>query len=244
MKKIQLLLVSVIALLPLTAAGERVDLTWRLQARNLLVQAKHASKAWFRDREVQYRLRLWLNAEVNRAYVQECEQQLGSYFHSYNTLAALCWSKRQNDATHIRQLLTYYYLDLAMSLLELSNDPRYEKKFQRIASGYLRHFKNYPRELEKLTACFARRELYDIAACLEQDFTLVRHPRHHLRRSRDPSRRVAAAQGADRHLPDPRLDPGVGPAHGDTQRRPGGRLHPDRDRPVHPRERPQPTSDH
>ena len=182
MKKIQLMLILVISIsaTPRVVAAESIDLTWRLKARNLLVQAKQATKSWFRDREVQYRLRLWLNAEVNRAYVQECEQQLGVYFHSRNVLGALCWAKRQNQGAQIKWLLTHYYLDLAVSLLELSEDPRYEKKSQRIAAGYLRHFKNYTSELEKLSACFVRRELIDIAACLEQDFILVRHPRHHI----------------------------------------------------------------
>ena len=182
MKKIQLRLALVIALstTQFVAAAESVDLTWRLQARNLLVQAKQETKAWFRDREVQHRLRRWLNAEVNRTYVQECEQQLGVYFHSRNVLGALCWAKRQNNVAQIKWLLTYYYLDLAVSLLELSDDPRYEKKFKRIAAGYLWHFNSYERELEKLSACFVRREFVDIAACLEQDFTRVRHPRHHI----------------------------------------------------------------
>ena len=180
MKKVMCLLVFIFAVSHLAAANESVDLTWRLQARNLLVQAKQATKAWFRDSEVQHRLRLWLQTEVNRAYVQECEQQLAVYFHSRNMLGALCWAKRQNDATEIKWLLTYYYLDLAVSLLELSNDPRYDQKFQRLASRYLEHFQDYPRELEKLSACFVRLEFVDIAACLEQDFTLVRHPRHHI----------------------------------------------------------------
>ncbi len=166
--------------MPRAAAAAHVDLTWRLQARNLLVQAKQATRAWFRDREVQYRLRLWLNAEVNRAEVQECEQRLGVYFHSRNVLGALCWAKRQQRVAQVKWLLTYYYLDLAVSLLELSNDPRYEKKFQRLAAGYLKHFRDYEPELEKLAGCFARRAWVDIAACLEQDFTLVRHPRHHI----------------------------------------------------------------
>lgn len=182
MKKIQLMLSFIIALstAQLVVAAESIDLTWRLQARNLLVQAKQATKPWFRDREVQHRLRLWLNAEVNRAYVQECEQQLGVYFHSRNVFGALCWAKRQNHMSQIKWLLTHYYLDLAVSLLELSEDPRYEKNFQRVAAGYLRHFRDYERELKKLAACFVRRELVDIAACLEQNFTLVRHPRHHI----------------------------------------------------------------
>ena len=198
MKKILFILTFVIALstTQFAAAAESVDLTWRLQARNLLVQAKQATKAWFRYREVQHRLRLWLNAEVNRAYVQECEQQLGVYFHSRNVLGALCWAKRQNNVEQIKWLLTHYYLDLAVSLLELSNDPRYEKKFQRIAAGYLRHFKSYERELEKLSACFVRRELVDIAACLEQNFTLVRHPRHHIY-----TQLSSAVQYGGKHLP-------------------------------------------
>ena len=169
------------ASVPLLAT--EVDLTWRLHARNLLTQAKQQSKAWFRDHEVQHRLRLWLNAAVNRQHVQDCEQHLGVYFHSRNVLGALCWAKKQNtrkQSEQIKWLLTYYYLDLAVSLLELSDDPRYERKFQRLAAGYFTYFKNYTRELEKLSACFARRELIDIAACLEQDFMLVRHPRHHI----------------------------------------------------------------
>lgn len=157
-----------------------LDLTWRLHARNLLVQAKQQSKAWFRDREVQYRLRLWLNADTNRSFVQACEQQLGSYFHSRNALGALCWAKRQNDHPTIKWLLTHYYLDLAISLLELSADPRYERKFQRIAAGYLQHFKDYRGELAKLSACFTRSQLSAVATCLTQDFMLVRHPRPHL----------------------------------------------------------------
>ncbi len=182
MKKTQFSLVFIVAVYAtqLFAGEERIDLTWRLQARNLLVQAKQATKAWFRDREVQYRLRLWLNAGVNSVYVQECERYLGTYFHSRNVLGALCWAKRQNDTAQIKWLLTHYYLDLAVSLLELSQDPRYEKKWQRLAAGYLHHFKNYSHELIKLSACFLRREFIDIAACLEQDFTLVRHPRHHI----------------------------------------------------------------
>ena len=170
-----------LASMPLLAA--EVDLTWRLHARELLTQAKQQSKAWFRDREVQQRLRLWLNAEVNRQHVQACEQHLGVYFHSHNVLGAMCWAKKQNareQSEQLKSLLTYYYLDLAISLLELSEDPRYERKFQQLAAGYFAYFKNYSRELEKLSACFVRRELIDIAACLEQDFTLVRHPRHHI----------------------------------------------------------------
>ena len=185
MKKIHAglrLAVIVIALSPMqfVAAAENIDLTWPLQARNLLVQAKQATKVWFRDREVQYHLRLWLNAEVNRAYVQECERQLGVYFHSRNVLGALCWAKRQNRTTQIKWLLTHYYLDLAVSLLELSHDPRYEKKFQRLAARYLPHFRAYEGELKKLASCFSRRAFTDIATCLAQNFTSVRHPRHHI----------------------------------------------------------------
>ena len=198
MKKIQLMFVFIVALntRQLVATAENIDLTWRLQARNVLVQAKQATKTWFRDREVQHRLRLWLNAEINHAYVQECEQQLVIYFHSRNVLGALCWAKRQNDAVQIKWLLTHYYLDLAISLLELSNDPRYDKKFQRLAAGYFKHFKNYPRELEKLSTCFMRREFIDIATCLEQNFTLARHPRHHIY-----TRLSGEVQYHERHLP-------------------------------------------
>ena len=161
MKKIRAgirLAIIIVALSPIqfVAAAENIDLTWPLQARNVLVQAKQATKVWFRDREVQYRLRLWLNAEVNRAYVQECERQLGIYFHSRNVLGALCWAKRQQRTTQIKWLLTHYYLDLAVSLLELSHDPRYEKKFQQLAARYLPHFRAYEGELKKLASCFSR----------------------------------------------------------------------------------------
>ena len=165
---------------PLFAKMNKTDLTWRLQMRNLLVQAKQQTKVWLREREVQYRLRLWLNAAANRAYVQECEQQLGIYFHSYNILGALCWAKKQNNTEQLRWLLTHYYLDLAASLLELSNDPRYQPRFQRIAAGYLRYFKDYKRELTKISACFARATLEDVTGCLERNFMSVRHPRHHI----------------------------------------------------------------
>ena len=86
MKKIAQLLIFIVVCTQLVAMTENVDLTWRLQARNLLVQAKQETKAWLRDREVQHRLRLWLNAEVNRAYVQACEQHLAVYFHSHNNV--------------------------------------------------------------------------------------------------------------------------------------------------------------
>lgn len=156
------------------------DLSWRLQARNLLVAAKQKTKPYFRDREVQYRLRQWLHAEVNADYVSGCQKYLVPYFHSYNVLGAICWAKRRNNNAEIEQLLTHYYLDLAVSLLELSEDPRYEKKFQEIATSYLQHFRSYRRELSKLFACFKRREFGDIVSCLEQDFALVRQPKSHI----------------------------------------------------------------
>ena len=163
-----------------TGQAEVPDLSWRLQARNLLVSAKQKTRPYFRDREVQYRLRQWLHAEANKDYVTQCQKYLAPYFHSYNVLGAICWAKRQGNNTEIEQLLTYYYLDLAVSLLELSEDPRYEKKFQDLATSHLQHFRSYRRELSKLSVCFKRREFGNIASCLEQDFTLVKQPKSHI----------------------------------------------------------------
>ena len=157
-----------------------VDLSWRLKARNFLTIAKQHSRPYFRDRDVQYRLSKWLAAPVNRPYVAQCQQHLGNYFHSRNVLGALCWAKRQGHDLEIKWLLTNYYLDLALSLLEISQDPRYDEKFQTIASTFLSYFSDYDHQLAKLTTCFKRQQLIDISSCLRQDFTLVKRPKEHV----------------------------------------------------------------
>ena len=157
-----------------------VDLSWRLKARNLLTIAKQHSRPYFRDRDVQYRLNKWLAAPVNRLYVAQCQQHLGNYFHSRNVLGALCWAKRQRLDFEVKWLLTHYYLDLALSLLEISQDPRYHEKFQTIATTFLSYFSDYDYQLAKLTTCFQRQQLIDIGDCLRQDFTLVHRPKEHI----------------------------------------------------------------
>ena len=157
-----------------------VDLSWRLKARNLLTIAKQHSRPYFRDRDVQYRLNKWLAAPVNRLYVAQCQQHLGNYFHSRNVLGALCWAKRQRLDFEVKWLLTHYYLDLALSLLEISQDPRYHEKFQTIATTFLSYFSDYDHQLAKLTTCFQRQQLIDIGDCLRQDFTLVHRPKEHI----------------------------------------------------------------
>ncbi|MDE3269219.1 MAG: hypothetical protein OYH77_02930, partial [Pseudomonadota bacterium] len=157
-----------------------IDLTWRLHARNMLVIAKQQTRPFFRDRNVQYRLRQWLNAPANRTYVESCQEHLSPLIHSYNTLAALCWAKRQDNAEAIKWLLTHYYLDLAVSLLELTNDPRYEAHYQQLASEMLVYLRDYEGETKRLSACFNAKRHAAIAACLYRDFAAVNRPKHHL----------------------------------------------------------------
>ena len=157
-----------------------IDLSWRLKARNLLTIAKQHSRPYFRDRNVQYRLSKWLAAPVNRPYLVQCQQHLGNYFHSRNVLGALCWAKRQHLDLEVKWLLTHYYLDLALSLLEISQDPRYHDKFQTIATTFLGYFSDYDHQLAKLTSCFQRQQFIDISDCLRQDFTLVNRPKEHI----------------------------------------------------------------
>ena len=178
--------ILIVCLLVLTAPSYAedtktiVDLSWRLKARNLLTIAKQHSRPYFRDRDVQYRLTKWLAAPVNRPYVAQCQRHLGNYFHSRNVLGALCWAKRQGQDSEIRWLLTHYYLDLALSLLEISVNPRYDEKFQTIATTFLGYFADYDHQLAKLTACFKRQQLIDVNSCLRQDFTLVKRPKGHI----------------------------------------------------------------
>ena len=160
--------------------GEEIDLTWRLQARNHLHIAKEKTKPYFRDREVQYRLRQWLAIPANRAYVTSCQEHLSPFFHSYNVLASLCWAKHQNKVEEIKWLLTHYYLDLAISLLELHDDPRYDQQYKNIASKFFVHFQDYKQEIAKITTCFQRQQNVDIVPCLEQNFTMLQRPKHHL----------------------------------------------------------------
>lgn len=179
----KILVVSLFVLATQSHAGDEkniVDLSWRLKARNLLTIAKQHSRPYFRDRDVQYRLSKWLAAPVNRPYVAQCQRHLGNYIHSRNVLGALCWAKRQDNNLEIKWLLTHYYLDLALSLLEISQDPRYDDKFKTIAASFLGYFADYDYQLVKLTACFKRRQFVDIADCLRQDFTLVKRPKGHI----------------------------------------------------------------
>ena len=149
-----------------TATTEKpIDLTWRLHARNTLVIAKQQTRPFFRDRDVQHRLRQWLNTPINRSYVESCQEHLAPLFHSYNTLAALCWAKRQDNSATIKALLTYYYLDLAVSLLELRDDPRYEKHYQKLATSLLTYFQDYENELTRMSACFDSQKHAAIARC-------------------------------------------------------------------------------